>query len=219
MRASLAREWAIATGCPAFVVALLLHATVLAIFVTAWGDGRGVPLLLPHEFYAQTRTVQGALLAGLLPWAAARLAGRERGDAAAWLCAMTAIRPSAFTAARACAVSGALWVIVAAGLPVVLFARQMSGTPLTRVVRDECVMVGLALVAVTTALAMQQLVAGRLAGWLGAAAVTVLIAGAAHGADMPVSLKGAAMAASGMALLSWLVLRADTALRYLQDSV
>ena len=219
MGASLAREWSIVTRRPAFIVALLVHATVLAAFVVAWGDGRGVPLFLDGEFYAQARTIQGALLAGLLPWSAARLAATERGDAAAWLCAIAAVRPASFTAARAGAVFGALWVIVAAGLPVVLFARQMSGTPLTRVVRDETVMIALAIVAVATALALQRTVAGRLLGWLGAAAVTLLIAGAAYAAAVPVIYKGAAMAASGAALLCWLVLRADTTLRYLQDPV
>jgi hypothetical protein len=163
MRATVARELGVIGESRVPTAAGLVHAAALAVFVIAWGDGIGVPLLADRPFYEHARLMQWGLLVLLLPWAAARcMAVEPMQDTRALL-------------ARAAAIALALIVVVAAAWPVVLIAAQISALPVARVINDEGAVLLLAAVAAGIALAWRQICGNRLLGWMGATLSTIAI--------------------------------------------
>jgi hypothetical protein len=200
-----------------FVAAVIVHAGLLGLFVLGWGDGRGVPLLPDLSFYEQTRLVQAGLLALLLPWTAARCAAPERGNELVLLSALTGFAPSRLIAARACAGLAGLVLIVASGLPIALMTQRMSAVDTSRLIRDEAVLMAIAMMAWACVLWSRHLTARALRGWLGAAVLTVAVMAAAGLAVSSAVLAAGVLAAIGGAAVLLLLARADVSLRYLAE--
>jgi hypothetical protein len=200
-----------------FVAAVIVHVGLLALFILGWGNGRGVPLLPDLSFYDQTRVLQAGLLALLLPWTAARCAAPERANDLVLLSALTGLAPSRLLAARACAGLAGLVLIVASGLPIALIAQRMSAVEISRLVRDEAVMISLALMAWACVLWARHLSASALRGWLGAAILTIALM-AATGLAVPSAVLAAGIfIVLGGAAVLLLIARADVSLRYLAE--
>lgn len=217
MGALIVREVDVMARRPAFAAAIAVHVGVLALFVLGWGDGVGVSLLPGFSFYEQLRLVQAALLALLLPWTAARCMAQERGDDLVLLSALTAIRPSRLLAARAGAVLAGLILVVASGIPIALIAQRMSASGTPRLIRDEGVMISIAMMAWACVLWARHRSPHALRGWLGAALSTVAAVAAARMAIPSAVLAAGALAVTGGGAVLLLVARADVALRYLSE--
>ena len=200
-----------------FVAAVIVHVGLLTLFILGWGNGTGVPLLPDFSFYEQTRLVQAGLLALVLPWAAARCAARERGDDLVLLSVLTGVAPSRLIAARACAGLAGLVLIVTSGLPIALVAQRMSAVDISRVIRDEAVMISIAMTAWWCVLWARYLTARVLRGWLGATALTVAVMAATGLAVSSPVLAAGMLAATGGAAVLLLMVRADVSLRYLAE--
>ena len=212
-----ARELDVMARRTPFAVSVIVHAGLLALFVLGWANGRGVPLLPDLSFYEQTRVVQAGLLALLLPWTAARCVASEHGNELVLLSALTGLAPSRLIAARAGAGLAGLVLVVASGLPIVLIAQRMSAVDMPRLVRDEAVMIAIAMMAWACVLWARHLSASALRGWLGATMVTLGIIATA-GVAMPSAVMAAgALAAIGGAAVLMLMARADVSLRYLAE--
>lgn len=176
MRAIFAREMLVIGRGRAFAAGVSVHAALLGAFLLAWGNGgRGLPTLAHLDFYAQVRLMQSALLVALLPWAAARSAAAESRDDTVWLSAITAVPPSHLILARAAATWLALAVVVAAGLPMVCLAAQVSLTPIAAMLRDEVALLGLSAIAASAVQASRCTVESRLTGWAVASLATATI--------------------------------------------
>jgi hypothetical protein len=211
------RELDVMARRTAFAVATTVHAGLLALFILAWGDGRGVPLLPELSFYEQTRLLQAGLLALLLPWAAARCAAPERGNDLVLLSALTGLAPSRLVAARACAGLAGLVLIVATGLPIAVIAQRMSDVEMPRLIRDEAVMIALALMAWACVLWAQHLSASALRGWLSATILVIALTAATARAAPSAVLAAGIFALVGGAAVLVLIARADVSLRYLAE--
>jgi hypothetical protein len=127
MRPFVWRELTIVVRRPAFAAAAAVHAGLLFAFLLLWGEG--MPILPGTNVYEQLSFLQGALLVALLPWASARCAAAERGDALVMLAALTATRPSRVLMGQCIGRFAALSTILAAGVPALLLAQQMSAVP------------------------------------------------------------------------------------------
>ena len=216
MRTMLWREAGRIAGAGGIATALWAHAAWLSMFLAIWGRGAGIPLV-SGTIYEQTLTVQWMLLAFLLPWAAARAIAIERGDAMVWTSAVVAVPPSRILRARVVALSIALTLVVAAGVPIVVVAQRMSDVSSSRVVLDEAAVVacGIAVAALVTAL--QQAIASRAAMWVVATVTTCAFvrAFATGGFSAPVVALALGLVAIGAAIL--VGARADIQLRYLSE--
>ena len=212
--AVLVRDITIGLRTRAFAAALGGHTALLAAFIALW-DG-GVPMLPGANVYEQQRLVQMIVLACLLPWAAARCAPSERGDAMVLLSAIAADRPSRIVTAQFAARMVLLAAIVLAGFPLMLVARDLAAQPFARALYDIVPLFGVAAMAACSSLVWTLGHPDRLTAWIGATASTMaavvlvgvlLPAGALAGALLLISLAGLALTAS----------RADVSLRYLSE--
>lgn len=210
--AMLSREVTIGIRTPAFAVVLSLHAAMLAAFVVLWGGG--VPLLPGENLYEQQRLVQAVALAGLLPWAAARCGAGYRGDDLVLLSALTAARPSRVVMVQAAALFILLAAVVAAGLPLMLLARQIAAVPMQTALADLLPALGLAAIAGGSSLAWTLRRSDPLAAWLGATASTILAA-ALIGSLFPRPAATLLMFGTGIAATALCAARADVSSRYL----
>ena len=172
MRAVVARELVVIARRRALMAVICAYVGLLAAFVLVWN--RGLPLPAAATLYEQLRVVQWAVLATLLPWAAARCIAPDRGDSLVVACVLTGVRPSSVVLAKAVALTGALGLIVCAGVPVAIMAQQMSAVPVWWVVRDLGSLLGLSVLVSAVTMAWLLGVRGRLAGWIGAGGSTVL---------------------------------------------
>jgi hypothetical protein len=216
MRAVLWREAARVAGAGGIATAVWAHAAWLSMFVAIWGRGPGIPLL-SGTIYEQTLTVQWMLLAFLLPWAAARAIAIERGDALVWTSALLAVPPSRILRARVAALSIALILVVAAGLPIVVIAQRMSDVSSARVALDQTVVVACGVAVATLVTALQQAIANRAAMWVVATVTTCASVWAftTGGFSAPVVALTLGFAAIGAAIL--VGARGDLQLRYLSE--
>lgn len=214
MRAIFARNVALAGRSAALLTAVMAHAAAMAAFVLVWGP-TGVPVLDGANVFEQLGTIQRAVLAVLLPWAAARLTA-ERGDALVQLSALTALPPSRVVAATLLSACAMLALVVAAALPVVVLAQRMSAVPAWLVVRQQLPLVALAaLVCAVTGVWMGSGVS-RIEAWVGATATTVLTVALVPG---PLGSPGptAVLAAAAMIIAAALVTSSDARLRHLSE--
>jgi hypothetical protein len=193
----------------------LAHVTIAALFVVAWGDGRGVPLWWQHSFYAQFRLVQWVTLTVLLPWAALRSVARERRDSLLFLALLTATTPSKLLGARWIAVTIGLSLATLSGAPIAVLAQRMSGGSLIAVIHDEITLVVTTGFVGACALWAQHLWSRPLVEWLRAALVITLVLSLIRltippGWPMTLGL----LVVTGCVLTSLLV-HADASVRYL----
>jgi hypothetical protein len=216
MRAMLSREAGRIAESGGIATALWAHAAWLSLFLAIWGRGPGLPLL-SGTIYQQTLTVQWMLLALLLPWAAARSIAMERGDAMVWTSAVAAVAPSRILRARVAAVSMALTLVIAAGLPIVIIAQRMSDVSSMRVALDQAVVVACAGAVATLVTGLQQAIANRALMWVVATAVTCAFVWGieAWGLSPAVAVLALGLAANAGAIL--VGARADVRLRYLSE--
>ncbi len=216
MRTMLSREAGRIAGAGRIATAVWAHAAWLSLFLAIWGRGPGIPLL-SGTIYEQTLTVQWLLLAFLLPWAAARAIANERGDAMVWISALVAAPPSRILWARVAALSIALILVIAAGLPIVVIAQRMSDVSSVRLALDEAVLVAGGVAVATLVTALQQAIASRVAMWVLATVTTCgFVWGfAAGGLSAPVVGVALGLAAILGAIL--LGARGDVRRRYLSE--
>jgi len=216
MRAIFVRELSRIARGRGFEASVVAHAALLGAFVLAWGNGgRGLPILAPVDFYGQTLLFQSSLLIVLLPWAAARANSAEARDAMVWLSALTGLQPRRLVLARTTASWLALSVVIAAGLPVVLLAGQVSAPTVATILRDEFSMLGLAAIA-ACAVHVFRFLQRPLSAWLAATAATasIWLAIGAHAASP--AILGLVVAVAAL-LLAAALPRADSSLHYLSE--
>ena len=212
--AMLARDVTIGMRTAAFAAALATHAALLAAFIVLWGGG--VPTLPGANLYEQQRLVQTALLACLLPWAAARCGPGHRGDDMVLLSALAAARPSRIVRAQFAALFALLAAVGVSGLPLMLLAAQMAAVPLQTVLVDLLPVLGIAALAAAAAVVWTSGQADSLAAWLGATASSVLIV-AALAIVVPRGTGTLGLFAIGLTGTAACASRADVSRRYLSE--
>jgi hypothetical protein len=202
---------------PALRAIIALHVGLLAMFLVAWGDGRGVPLLAPRSIYEQLRLIQVPLLALLLPWVAARSLDERRDDFVR-LSAVTGLRPSLLLGAKAIALVVSLTAVALAGLPVAMIASRMSVAEAGALMMDEAATAGIALAAGSACLISCVAARGRVAGWAGATLAVLSIVFAALNTTTSPAAAGVVAAAAGLPAMALLIGLADSRLRYLSEA-
>ncbi len=213
MRALALRDLSVIAGQPAFLLAMCLHAGVLAAFLAAWSNG--VPQL-PGNVYEQQRLVQWLTLAILLPWTAVRCLPREQRRDVVLLALLTAVRPSRVLLARTLAAFLALSLLLASGLPMVLLAQQVAGIPLPQVLRGFGCMLGL--VAVSSAISVWWIAAcsDHLTAWLGS--MVTLVGMLVGGAFLVPPAVAPWLLWTASVVAGWRMMRAaDVSMRYLPE--
>jgi hypothetical protein len=218
MRAILGREADRIADSGGFCTALWAHAAVLAAFLTVWGRSSGTQLMPRLTTYEQLLFVQASLMTLLLPWAAVRLVAGERGDAIVLTTARLGLPPSRILAARMAALSLALAIVVAAGLPLVVIAQRMSDVSTLRVLTDESALAACGILVAALVTALQQALASRSAVWLFATALSGVTMWSIRGTGIPMAVLALTMALAGVAGGLLVARRGDTSLRYLSES-
>lgn len=217
MRALIAREAQWIAGSGGFWAAVWTHAAWLAAFLILWGGGVGTPFIMGRTIYEQLVIVQYALMLWLLPWAAARALAPERGDAAVQAAACLGVRPSQLLAARCVALSAALALLVAAGLPMVVVAQRMADAAFWRALLDQAAVAGFGTAVAVAVVVLQQVMASRVAVWLLTTASAFAMATAIRELDLGApAIVGVALGGSAAAA-GLLAARADSTLRYLSE--
>jgi hypothetical protein len=199
----------------AFSAAICVHVTLLAGYLLAWGDAGGISVASGLNVYEQTLMAEVVLLAILLPWTAARCVAAERGDDLVLLSVITAVPPSRVVLARSLAITTALVMVVASGLPILILAGRISAVRMLLVAEYEMALLSLACVSSATVLTWRHVCHSRVVGWLAAALSTAAVVSAARMA--PSLVIAPIMTAASLCAMGLLALRADVSLRYLAE--
>ena len=173
MRSMFVLEVTVVARRSAMALACALMGVLLVAFVLAWPHG--VPVAIGLDAYEQTRGLASLLFAIVLPWASIRAASAERGDALVLLSAFLGAQPSSVITARVLAHSLALALVVLAACPALVMAEQAAAVPLSTPAGDALSLMGVAFLAASVATACSLVVKGRLAGWLLATTITVVV--------------------------------------------
>lgn len=176
MIALLKREIGFALGQPALLASAAVHAAVLSWFVLTWGDGAGVPNLLPLSFHEQLARIDTSLLLVLLPWTAVRCLPPERGNDLVLLSAVAGTSPSRLTAIRSAGVLSAGLLLVASGLPAITVAAAMDALGPGAVFQNAPELIALAVAAAGLATWSGHVVRSSVTAWaLTSASLTVTV--------------------------------------------
>ena len=173
MIALLTRELIVAARRPAAMVSACAVAALLTAFVAAWSPG--IPVIAPMNLYDQTRLLHWLLLSVALPWIAVRSVPAERGDAIVLVAALTGQRPGDVLLGKILAMFVLLALVVLTGLPALVVAQQAAAVPLATVLGDIFPLLGAALLVAVTSVAAIVIVPDRLAAWLSATAVALVM--------------------------------------------
>jgi hypothetical protein len=209
----LARDLSVAARRVPLAVVVTLHAAALALFVLLWGGG--VPLLPGGNFSEQQHLVQTAILAGLLPWAAARCIPGERGNALVYLSGLTSIPPSRILLAQFGSRAAVLSLIVLAGFPLMIVGQQIAAVPFARAAAGVAPSLGLAVAASGAATWSSLVCADRVGAWILATLLTIGLVTAVGSLTTPAAT--AALCACGVAAAAGSALRADGSQRYFSE--
>ena len=215
MGAMVLRELHVIGRRGALSAAMCVHVALLTGYLLAWGNGNGVPVAGALTVYDQTLMVEVILLTILLPWIAARCVAAERGDDLVLLSMVTAIPPSRVVIARALAITSALVLVVAGGLPTLIVAGRISAVRLSLIAEYELALFSVAFVSSATALTWRHVCRSRVIGWFAAALSTAAVVSAARVAPSLVIAPVVTVAA--LCAMGLLALRADVSLRYLAE--
>jgi hypothetical protein len=150
-------ELAVLSRQPAVAVAVMVVAVLLVAFVLAWPYG--VPMAPDLNAYEQTRALASLLLSVALPWAS------MRADA----------KTSSIAGARVFAHALTLALVVLTAYPPLLMAALAAAVPMMTTVVDALALTGIAVLAAGLAAACRLVVPSRLAAWVLATLVSVLV--------------------------------------------
>ena len=173
MRAMMMREVIGAARAAATALTVCVVAALLIAFVLIWWPG--VPVLAPLSLYEQTRLLHWALLAGALPWAAARSASHDQGDEFVLVAAFVAVPPATVVAGKILATFVVLLLIILTGLPALLIAQQAAAVPLVTVARDLLPLPGLALLVAASSTASILMLRDSLRSWLATTTIAAAV--------------------------------------------
>jgi len=216
MRAIVLREALVAARRPALVGAAIVSASLLALLPVVWGV-RGVPTLDGASLYDQQLRLEWILALVLLPWTTARVIAAERADDLVGLSALIAIPPSRVLLARLLTAAIASAVVIGGALPVVISAQQMSAVSSSRVLADQLGLLAFAVPSAVITVWWMQQTNDRLAGWMGAAATTVILVLLARLSTATMNQVAVALAVVGVGAAAILLERADVWWRYLSE--
>ena len=215
MGAMVLRELHVIGRRGALSAAICVHVALLSGYLLAWGNGNETLVIGALTVYDQTLMAEVVLLTILLPWIVARCVAAERGDDLVMLSMVTAIPPSRVILARAIAVTTALILVIASGLPALILAGRVSAITMLKVAEYEFALLSLAFVSSATALIWRHLCHNRVAGWFAATLSTAVVVSTARMAPLLVFAPIVTTAALGA--MGLLALRADVSLRYLAE--
>lgn len=171
MRGLLFRELALLIRQPPLFAALAAHAAVAGIFIAVWGPVGGVPVAGGGTLYDQLGMLEMISAAALLPWVVARCQPRDSQATSVRLAALCAAAPSSVLNARLLSAVILAALFIAAALPPVLLAQQMSGTPAIVVALDRARMLAMGVAVALATRACISAVGDRVHAWLLATAV------------------------------------------------
>jgi hypothetical protein len=217
MRALIVREAGQMAESAGLGVAMWAHAAWLSAFLAVWGRTTGTPLVPGLTIYEQLLMVQWVLIVVLLPWAAARIAPRERGNRLVLTAGLLAVRPSQVLGARTLALSATLVLVAASGLPLVVIAVRMSDVAPSRAIVDQTAVIACGLAVAPIVSVLQQALAGRVVVWLTATALTIAIAFVAKTMELSPSATALLFTIVGVGV-TMLHVRSDVSLRYLSEN-
>lgn len=196
------------------VAAAAAHAAIACGFMLAWSGERRVPVLPGTSLYEQLFLVQSAFLCIAAPWIAARLMADERRVSWVRLAALTGATPQAAIVARIITLSVWIAIAVAAAWPAALLAKEMSGVTSAGFFFDQVTLLGFGLLAGLVTLEVELIVDSRLASWLSATAISVLIYRVLWSIGSSAALLSLVVAIAVALRLAW---RADQAFWYLPE--
>lgn len=199
----------------ALSAAICVHVALLTGYLLGWATGNGTSAVGTLTVYEQTLIVEVSLLTILLPWIASRCVAAERGDDLVMLSMVTAIPPSRLMLARGLAVTFALVLVIASGLPTLILAGRISAVRMSMIVAYELGLFSLAFVSCAAALTWRHVCASRVIGWFAAALSTAAVVSSVWTA--PSLVIAPAMTAAALCAIGLLALRADVSLRYLSE--
>ncbi len=215
MRAVIRRELIVIAARPGLRVAAALHAGLLAAFLVAWY--RGAPVLPGANIYEQQQLVELWLLVALLTWTAARSVAADRSDGMVMLSVLAAVPPSRIVIAKSVALTVALALVLAAGVPLFVIAQQMAAVPLATVVAGTTSLLAIVVMVAAVTVAWTILVSDRLIAWIGSAAMSSLIVIVCSRGPLPEIAGAVVCATAGIAVICAVAGWTDVALRYCHD--
>jgi len=195
MRALATRELIVATRTAALPLAALTVLAVSTAFVLAWAPG--VPMLLPMNFYDQSRALHWTLLAVVLPWTAVRCAPRDRTDGVGLMAALVRIGTARAIAGK---IAGSLLiqgVVVLTGLPALVLAQQASAVPMADLVADLLPLFGLVLLIAAVSTAAVLLAHDEVRAWIWSSLLVFAVLVSAASVKPDLSRVGAFCALAG----------------------
>ncbi len=212
----LKREVGFALGQPALLASAAVHAAVLSWFVLTWGDGVGVPNLLPLSFQGQLARVDTVLLLALLPWTAIRCLPPERGNDLVLLTLVAGVPPSRLMVFRAAALFIAGLLLVLSGLPTIRLASAMDALGPGAVARGAALPVALAAAAAGLAVWIGHIVRTPVLAW-GLTTACLVLAMAFSSILQHGSVATVALALFGLAVTLAHARRSDRTHRFLLE--
>jgi hypothetical protein len=205
MRWLIWRELLVVTRTAGFWQATAVYLLVLAAYVVTWGDG--IPVVNAASPLQQFITVQGMLLLVVLPWTAARCGTTHRSDVTL-IASLAAIKPSQVVLARCAALAGALFMLAASALPLMVVMQQLTASAFADVVSTFPALGALSVFTATLISAALLVFADPLRAWMAATAVTLAVGQA-------IALNVPAWLAAGLLLGIVSTVTADRRLTYL----
>ena len=157
------------------LAAVALYVGLLAAFLGAWSDVVRLPVLPGTNLYEQSRVIQWAIVAIILPWAICRFIAGERGERWSLASFVTGLSPSRLFTLRLLALGTFAGLLIGSGLPLVLLAQQMSSVPAIVALADLGSLFLFSIAATVITMSIVLIVRDVIAGWLLATIAVVLL--------------------------------------------